>query len=108
LNGYKSSIAGKIAVFSYRSIIFIGFIIVVGFAIFGRVATRTFFSSAVNSLIAGVAAVAVTRLAFFAYLGGLESRYLVEVVPWVEFCVVLCLVSNDRCFKGTKQAPPIG
>ena len=104
LNGYKSTIIGKIAVFSYRSIIFIGFIIVVGYAIFGRVATRTiFFSSAVNGLVAGVVAVAVTRLAFFAYLGNLESRYLVEVVPWVEFCVLLCLVGNDRCLKGTIQ-----
>ena len=98
LNANKSTIAGKIAAFSYRSIIFIGFIFVVGYAIFGRVATRTvFFSSAVNGLIAGVVAVALTRLAFFSYLGNLESRYLVEVVPWVEFCVVLCLVGNDRC-----------
>ena len=109
LNGYKSTIVGKIAVFSYRSIIFIGFIIVVGYSIFGRVATRTtFFSSAVNGLVAGVVAVAVTRLAFFAYLGNLESRYLVEVVPWVEFCVLLCLVGNDRYLKGTRQVESTG
>jgi hypothetical protein len=109
LNGYKSTIVGKIAVFSYRSIIFIGFIIVVGYTIFGRVATRTiFFSSAINGLVAGVVAFAVTRLAFFACLGNLESRYLVEVVPWVEFCVLLCLVGNDRCLKGTRQVESTG
>jgi hypothetical protein len=103
LNGYKSKIFGKIAVFSYRSIIFIGFIVVVGYAFFVRVTTRMiFFNSAVNGLVAGVVAVAVTRLAFFAYIGNLESRYLVEVVPWVEFCVLLFLVGNDRCHKGTR------
>jgi hypothetical protein len=105
LNGSESIIVGKIMVFFYRSIIFIGFILVVGYALFGRVATRTvFFSSAVKGLIAGVVAVAVTRLSFFAYIGALESRYLVEVVPWIEFCVVLCLMGNDRCSRGAKQA----
>lgn len=97
LNGYKSIIAGKITTFIYRLIIFIGFVFIVCHVFFGRSATRTvFLSSAVKGLVAGVAAVAVTRLVFFVYLGGLESRYLVEVVPWVEFCVVLWLVGNDR------------
>jgi hypothetical protein len=100
LNGYKSIITGKIIVFSYRVIIFIGFFFAVGYALFERVAKQTiFFSSAVKCLVAGVAAVAVTRLAFFAYIGGLESRYLVEVVPWIEFCVVLRLVCSDRHSK---------
>jgi hypothetical protein len=105
LNGSESIIVGKIMVFSYRSIIFIGFILAVGYALFGRVATRmVFFSSAVKGLIAGVVAVVVTRLSFFAYIGGLESRYLVEVVPWIEFCVVLCLIGNYRYLKGTQQS----
>jgi hypothetical protein len=109
LNGYKSTVAGKIMVFSYRAIIFIGFIIVVGYVIFGRVVTRmVFFRSAVKGLVAGVVAVTVTRLTFFVYLGGLESRYLAEVVPWVEFCVVLFFVGNDRCLKGTRQVATIG
>lgn len=104
LNGYMSIIAGKITVLSYRAIIFIGFILVLGHAFWGRVAKRTvFFSSAVNGLFAGAAAYAVTRLVFFAYLGGLESRFLVEVVPWVEFCVVFWLVRNDRFIKRTRQ-----
>ena len=105
LNGSESIIVGKITVFFYRSIIFIGFILVVVYALFGRVATRTvFFSSAVKGLIAGIVAVAVTRLIFFTYIGALESRYLLEVVPWIEFCVVLCLVGNDCCSRGTQQA----
>ena len=98
LNGYKLIIAGKIANFVYRLIIFIGFTLIVCHAFFGRDATRTtFFSSAVKGLVAGVAAFVVTRLVFFAYLGGLESRLLVQVVPWVEFCVVFWLVGKDRC-----------
>jgi hypothetical protein len=109
LNGYMSIIAGKITAFSYRAIIFIGFILVVGHAFWERVANRTiFFSSASKVLVASAAAVAITRLAFFAYLGGLESRYLVEVVPWIEFCFVLWLVRKDRFFKGTRQSASIG
>jgi hypothetical protein len=109
LNGYKSIIAGKITTFIYRLIIFIGFVFIVCHVFFGRVNYQTvFFSSAVKGLVAGAAAVALTRLVFFAYLGGLESRYLVEVVPWVEFCVALWLVRKDCCLKGTQLAAPIG
>jgi hypothetical protein len=109
LNGYMSIIAGKITAFSYRAIIFISFILVVGHAFWERIANRTiFFSSAAKVLVASAAAVAMTRLVFFAYLGGLESRYLVEVVPWIEFCVVLWLVRKDRFFKGTRQSASIG
>ncbi len=108
LNGYKSIIAGKTTIFLYRIIIFIGFVLIVCHVFFGRFATRTvFFGSAVNVLVAAAAAVAATRLVFFAYLGGLESRYLVEVVPWIEFCVVLYLVGNDRFLKGTRQSASI-
>ena len=97
LNGYKSIIAGKIIIFFYRLILFIGFILIFCYAFFERVHTRTvFLNSSVKGLVGGVASAAVTRLAFFVYLGGLESRYLVEAVPWVEFCVVLWLVGNDR------------
>ena len=109
LNGYKSIIAGKAISFFYRLIIFICFVLIVCHVFFGRVANRkVFFSSAVNIFVVAAASVAVTRLVFFAYLGALESRYLVEVVPWVEFCVVLWLVGNERFLKGTRQAASIG
>ena len=102
LNRHRLIIAGKVMTFSYRVIIIFGFILIVALTLSGRVAARTvFFSSALKGLVACVFAVAVTRLAFFAYFGGLESRYLVEVVPWVEFCFVLCIVGNKRCLKGT-------
>jgi hypothetical protein len=108
-SGYDTIIAGKLATFFYRLILFIGFIIIVCYVFFGRVANRTvLFNSSVKILVAAVAAFALTRLVFFTYLGGLESRYLVEVVPWVEFCVVLWLSGNDRLLKGTRQAAPIG
>lgn len=103
LNGYKSIITGKIIVFSYRAIIFIGFFFAVGYALFGRVTTRmVFLSPALRCLALGMVAAVVTRITFFAYLGSLESRYLVEIVPWVEFCIVLSLVSKGRYLKGTQ------
>ncbi len=104
LNGYKSIIVGKVVIFFYRLIVLIGLVLIVYYLFFGRVTTRTvFFGSAIKIFVAAAASVALTRLIFFAYLGGLESRYLVEVVPWVEFCVAFWLVSNDRFFKGTRQ-----
>ena len=109
LNGYKSIISGKIITFFYRLIIFISFFLIVFHVFLGRVANQTgFFESAVKGVFAGVVAYALTRLVFFAYLGGLESRYLVEVVPWVEFCVVLWLVGKDHFLKGTRQSASIG
>jgi hypothetical protein len=109
LNGYDSIIAGKLATFFYRLILFIVFILIVCYVFFGRVANRTvYFSSSVKALVAATTAFALTRLVFFTYFGGLESRYLVEVVPWVEFCVVFWLVGNDRFLKGTRQAASIG
>lgn len=103
LDGYKAIIVGKIMTFAYRIIIFIIFIIIVCFVFINRISAYSVFNNfAIKSLFAGVVAVVVTRLSFFAYIGGLESRYLVEVVPWIEVCVVLCLVCNARSFNSTK------
>lgn len=96
LNGYKTMILAKLTIFFYRLILLIGFTLIICRVVFGIVCTqRDYFGSYVKVLVTAVAAVAMTRLVFYAYLGGLESRYLVEVVPWVEFCFVLCFVGKN-------------
>lgn len=82
LEGHITEISVKLLLWTYRVLLFTAFVFLAGFCI-----RNTF--TLVGILGCSVAALFFSRLAFFVIIGGLESRYMVGVIPWVECSVVL-------------------
>lgn len=97
LKGQWSAIFGKMASFVYRLILFLLFVYIVCNTIRIQITKVVSRSSMIFRVIvlACVSAV-VARLVFFVSIGGLESRYLVEVVPWIECCCVMWCFGQMR------------
>ena len=95
LSGYKLVIFGKIAVFLYRVLIFATFIYLAVLIVFKPIPKNfSSFTNEIRVLVLAVALVAIARIIFFISRGSLESRYLIEVVPWVECCCVLLFIAR--------------
>ena len=94
---HKYVVFGKFVVFVYRVVIFLAFPLITIFAVF-RLSNRFQwdFRFETRVLILATVAVALTRVSFFVFIGGLESRYLVEVMTWVECCLMLCVFGGRR------------
>jgi hypothetical protein len=95
LSGYQAVIFGKIIIFIYRVLIFLTFTFMLFLATYKQI--FNYFKSEpseIRPIVYAVALAGLARLTFFIYMGGLESRYLVELVPWVEFCCGLWLIRS--------------
>jgi len=93
----KTSILCRLVAYSYQTIFFILFIFLQYFA------WKNLFSSnfspgvRLSSIVVVIASIVTFfRLAFFVYIGGLESRYLAAVIPWVECSVALFITGQLR------------
>lgn len=90
LSDHKAVILGKITSIMYRVLMFATFIFLVIVTvvrpIFKNLGGASF---EMRVIVLATALAAITRIIFFIFLGGLESRYLVEIVPWVECCCAL-------------------
>ena len=93
----KSVVIGKLLLFLYRLILFPSFFMlffsVVRKTLINKVFTPCIFD--LNILVSASFMVMFSRLFFFVFLGGLESRYIVEVIPWVE-CLLFWFSVNWR------------
>jgi hypothetical protein len=90
-------ILGKLIGFAYRVVIFLVFFFLTTVAIFSslkRLQWNLHFEMRV--FILATSAVVFLRVLFFVFILGLESRYLVELMPWVECCVGLSLLGLHR------------
>lgn len=98
LSGFKAVIFGKISSFIYRLLLFSIFSFSTVFLIYKQIFKHhasDIFEIRIIFFAAGL--VLLSRVMFFVFMGGLESRYLVEVVPWLESCCVLFLISKVMC-----------
>jgi hypothetical protein len=95
LTDYKAIVFLKIAVFIYRILIFAAFfymlVISVPKLISDHRVGRVF---EIRCIVMATALAVAIRVIFFVTLGGLESRYLVEVIPWIECCCALWFVAR--------------
>ncbi len=104
-----TKIFGKIFIYIYRVILFLTFLLLFGVSTFKYLKRNNETVFSFNKALGWmVVVVALPRLTFFAMLGGLESRYMVEIIPWVECCVMIWLISmlnvkamNKKLFQDT-------
>jgi hypothetical protein len=98
LSGYKAVISGKISIFIYRVLVFSTFAFMLVLATYKQMFSCLRSDSyEIKTIVFAVALVVLARVIFFVFIGGLESRYLVELVPWVECSFVLWLADNKKC-----------
>ena len=85
-SGYRSLIFWKFSTFLYRLFVFSFFFALVSFLIFkksSKVSLQLKIFGFSTFLLMSV------KIIFYIYMEGLESRYLISVVPWVETSVAL-------------------
>jgi hypothetical protein len=99
LSGYKLVFFAKMAVFLYRVLIFATFIYLVVLFVFKPIPKNFIsFTNEIRVLVLSVALVGIARIIFFISRGSLESRYLIEVVPWVESCCLLLFIASIKFY----------
>ena len=97
LSGYRVKVLGKLVGFIYRILIFSTFTFLVVLAVFKPISKHLIgVSSEVKAIVLATTLIMLVRIGFFVFLGGLESRYLVSVVPWIECCCALWCISKAR------------
>ena len=90
LSDHKAVILGKITSFTYRVLMFATFLFLAVVTVFRPIFKHlSGVSFEMRVIVLATTLVVIIRLIFFVSIGGLESRYLVEVVPWVEYCCAL-------------------
>lgn len=97
-----TKIFGKFFLYIYRIILFFIFLYLFGASTFKylkrNIEPAFSFYRALGWM---VVVVVLSRLTFFAILGGLSSRYMVTIIPWIESSVVILLISmfNAKALK---------
>jgi len=96
LSNHKAAIFGKLVLFLYRGLFFASFLMLFLGVVYKSMISKalTPYPSDHKVLILASSLVMVIRLAFFVSIGYLESRYLVEVIPWVECTLGLWILSK--------------
>jgi uncharacterized membrane protein YqhA len=96
LAGQMWALAARLLAYAYQILLFLLFFIVV------LLAAKAIFSAPNNTdtrspdnllylLLTAATLLLIARLSFFVAIGGLESRYLVEAIPWIECSLGLAL-----------------
>ena len=90
---HKIAILGKLVSLFYRIILFLLFIFVTFLSVF-KLSNKCQwdFCFETRVLILATSLVVITRLSFLVFIGGLESRYMVAVITWVECCIALSII----------------
>ena len=100
----KIVVVGKLVLFIYRLILFpsfiILFLIVVWKPVVNKVSIPYHFD--LNILMFASFLVMFSRLLFFAAIGCLESRYLVESIPWIECALALSIFKKRFLFTAVR------
>ena len=97
LEDQKLMFFGKMGSFIYRGAIFLSFgCLVTGVISASLIKLQRHVPSRISILLLGAAAFAISRIWFFVIMDALESRYLVEIVPWVECCLAIWFFDNRR------------
>jgi hypothetical protein len=94
-SGYKSLIFWKFFTFIYRVFIFLIFFALVCFFVFKNLTKA---SLQLRIIVFSSAIVISVKMFFHIYMEGLESRYLIPVVPWVESSVALWIAYCSKLF----------
>ena len=93
LSKNKGMIFGKISSFIYRLLIFLTFTFLVIITILkSKLMIIKKINIGMREIVKSTMLVMSARIIFFIFLGYLESRYLVEAIPWVEFCCMYWFV----------------
>lgn len=94
LNDQKVEIIGKGVGFIYRAILFSSFFFIVINFVLKKREYKCPTNENIRILFLAAALFVFLRISFFIILGALESRYLVEFVPWVECCVAIWFLNK--------------
>lgn len=91
----KMMLYGKMGSFIYRGGVFLSFVWFVIIAVRASLLKlQGDVRPQISILLLATVVVVVARTSFFVVIGGLESRYLVEIVPWVECCLAMSFFGN--------------
>lgn len=91
----KMAVFGKMGGFIYRGVVFLSFgLLVIVTVLTPLLKLQNDVRRQISILLLATAVVAFARTSFFVVIGGLESRYLVEIVPSVECCVAMWFFAN--------------
>jgi hypothetical protein len=102
----KAAILIRLLAYTYQVLFFVSFFIIILLASIGwkRGIRKPFqpHASYGNFLVWTSASVMFSRLVFFVALGNLESRYLVEAIPWLECSLAFCIFSNRESLSDSR------
>lgn len=96
LNDQELKIIGKIGGLIYRVIIFVLFVLILmAFIIKTGCQFKSDIDEKICILIFATTLFSLIRISFFIILGALESRYLVELIPWIECCILVWFINSS-------------
>ena len=93
-------IIGKLTIFLYRILLFLGFMFFLSKTTYHFISKRTScYNSKYDIILYSSLLYFLIRILFFAFLANLEARYLVEPIIWIECIVVLYMFNLKKTDK---------